>query len=147
MWRVVRGRLLLARQRSREPAETVADVSEMRARADAMSELAEPVQAPPRTAVERPGSRRVPPATGAPRRDPLAAYFRELDLSPDADLAALVAAHQARVAGIHPELHPVGSPERAAAEARKAVVDDAYERLRDAINVTETRFEKLELDL
>jgi hypothetical protein len=147
MWRVVRGRLLLARQRSREPSEPVVDPGELRAMADAVAELAQSVETPRRTAVERPGSRRIPPPSAVPRRDPLEPLFRALKLAPDADLAALEAAYEARLAETHPELHPVGSPEREAAEARKAALVDAYERLRDAINVTETRFEKLELDL
>src|SRR5262245_36531885 len=141
LWRVVRGRILLARQRSAEPDLPAVDPAELRAMAEAVAELAEPVTAPRRT-VERPGARRIPPATGAPRVDPLEPLFRELQIAPGTDLAALDAAYQARLAELHPELHPVGTPERESAEARKAAIADAYERLRDAINVTETRFEK-----
>ena len=62
------------------------------------------------------------------------------------DLAGLDRAYEARLAEIHPELHPPGSPERQSIEAQRTVIVEAYERLRDAINITETRFEKLELD-
>jgi hypothetical protein len=137
LWRVVKGHLALARQRAVQEES----------REDSSQELAAEVAALERQIAQasQNAPRRLPSATSG-RRDPLEPYYRELSLTPGADLSALDQAYQARVAEIHPELHPLGSPERQAIDAKKAAVDEAYERLRDAINVTETRFEKLELD-
>ena len=47
-------------------------------------------------------------------------------------------------AELQPEAFPHGSSERDERVSRRLAVTAAYERLRDAINTTETRFEKLE---
>jgi hypothetical protein len=146
LWRVVRGRILLTRQRRSGFAEAAVAEEELAALTAAARELAEQTVEPARAPADRVPARASAPPAGPSRRDPLAPYFRTLKLAPGADLAALEQAYQRRLAEIHPELHPVGSPPREAAEGEKAVVVEAYERLRDAINVTETRFEKLELD-
>jgi hypothetical protein len=136
LWRVFRGRIALARQ----------DGDESYSLADATAELERSLEAARLAAAEAaaaPETRPLPPS--APR-DPLEQHYQVLKLEPGSDLAALDWALQARLAELHPERYPVGSPERLAEEGRKRAIEDAYEALRDALNVTETRFEKLEFD-
>lgn len=76
--------------------------------------------------------------------DPLAGCYRLLKLVPGSDLAALEVAMRARLAEVDPGRHPEGSQERLKAESRARAIVDAYEKLRDALHPTETRFEKLE---
>lgn len=177
LWRILRGRLLQARERV-PGASLESEVANRRARealegrealAEAMRELAGELAArrgagsstPSPAASSRgegglrrdggasagtagkPGAevRGMPPDGPADR---FAEERRLLKLAPDADLAALEAAYRARLAEAAPEQFAVGSPERAGAEARRAALVAAYERLRDALNATETRFEKLE---
>jgi hypothetical protein len=87
-----------------------------------------------------------PPAGTVPRsaRDPFAEEYSLLQVAPGSNLATLEAAYAARLGETAPERFPEGSPERAGAERRKAAIEAAYEQLRDALNTTETRFEKLE---
>src|SRR5947209_14142187 len=136
LWRVVRGHIAVARERAEGPTLD-----------EAVAELFAAVEASEVAVAEVPEfpARRLPPASSQPR-EPFEASYRELQLEPGCNLAALEAAYYARLAEIHPELHLDGSPERQRLDARKAAVVEAYERLRDAINITETRFEKLELD-
>jgi curved DNA-binding protein CbpA len=74
----------------------------------------------------------------------LAKEYALLQVAPGADLATVDAAYEARLEETRPERFPEGSPERAGAQRRKAAIEAAYERVRDALNTTETRFEKLE---
>ena len=84
------------------------------------------------------------PVCFEPEHDPLAAAYELLRLEPGCDLTALEAAYQARLSELDPAPHAAGSPERAGIEARQNAVSAAYEKLRDALNPTETRFERLE---
>jgi hypothetical protein len=96
------------------------------------------------------------PATSAeaaePRRaqrgavDPYQAAYELLGVEPGVSLSALDAAFEARLEEIRPERYAAGTPERAALEARRSAVTAAYDRVRDALNATETRFERLELE-
>lgn len=94
-----------------------------------------------------PSAGQPPRAEGTPRprrRDPFQEDWELLQVSPGSDLATIEVAFQARIAETAVERFPAGSPERAGAQRRKAAIEAAYERLRDALNTTETRFEKLE---
>jgi hypothetical protein len=76
--------------------------------------------------------------------DRFTAEYALLGMTPGGDLEALETAYQARLGETRPERHPAGSAERRHAEAERREIVAAYERLRDALNPTETRFEKLE---
>ena len=76
--------------------------------------------------------------------DPLQASYELLGVRPGARLEEIDAALDTRLAAIRPEQHPAGSPQRAALEAQRSALTAAYDRLRDALNPTETRFERLE---
>lgn len=140
LWRVAKGHWDLAKER-------IEDVS---ARADAYQELADALKqpSPPAAApTTRPASSTSTPAaspTPAGHFDPLDAAYELLKVQPGTDLAAVEAAYQARITEIRPEQYAEGSVERAAVTARRAAVEAAYQKVRDALNPTETRFERLE---
>jgi hypothetical protein len=152
LWRALRGRIALARERgSVSQAEVEAALERAaiaQAEADAARELSEHGTGPARGR----GPERVKGATSPPHptgtsphaRDPFAEDYALLQLAPGSGLAALETAYQARLAEIRADRHPEGSAERAGAESRRRAIAAAYERLRDALNTTETRFEKLE---
>lgn len=141
LWRVVKGHWNLAQQK----------VEDAQAQADAYEELAEALkQAPPLPTQQTRGGTSVLPSTPTETRlpaghhDPLEAAYALLQVAPGADLQALDQAYEARKNEIRPEYYPEASPERAALLARRSAVDAAYQKLRDALNPVETRFERLE---
>jgi len=140
VWRVVKGRWALAQEK----------LEELEARTSAYEELAEALRdAPPVQAVQtETGARVLPAAPAAAARagvhDPLEAAYELLQVSPGLDLASLEKAYEKRRNEFQPEIYPAGSPERTAIEARRNAIDAAYGKLRDALNPTETRFERLE---
>jgi hypothetical protein len=158
LWRALRGRIALARERASVSQGEVEAALERaaiaQAEADATRELAEHGMRRGDGETGRRGeaaqeiaSRPVSPPPHRPAgqaRDPFAEDYALLQLAPGSDLAALETAYQARLAEARPDRHPEGSQERAGAEARRRAIAAAYERLRDALNTTETRFEKLE---
>lgn len=138
LWRVMRGQWALAQDR----------IAELEAQASAYEEIAEALRRAPAAQVEAPTEGpRVLPAPAAPTRgghDPLAACYELLKVEPGADLVGVDRAYEACLAELRPDDHPAGSPDRAALEARRKAVIAAYEKLRDALNPTETRFEHIE---
>ena len=138
LWRVVKGHWEIAQDR----------VSEAEAQANAYQELADTLrQAPPVRPVETPNRPRTLPLPSPPdhgRHDPMEACYVLLGVQPGADLNAIVQAYEARTAELRTDRYPAGSPERAAIDARLSALEAAYEKLRDTLNPTETRFERLE---
>ena len=141
LWRVVRGQWLLA-------SEALSDVDARLAEAAAYQELADALRAArpaPVTGRATPPGALPQPAPPRPEgHDPLEACYALLQMDPAGGLPALEAAYEARLAELRPDRYAPGSPERAALEARRSAVEAAYEKLRDALNTTETRFERLE---
>jgi hypothetical protein len=136
IWRILRGRWLMAND----------DVRDALAAEMAEYELAEPTL-PPVTAKSglppagRHSSGGVPSRTSHAGRtaDPLAADLALLGAPPACDMPTLDRIYQERLAELDrdpPAADPGGE--------RRAALSGAYERLRDAINTTETRFERLE---
>jgi hypothetical protein len=82
--------------------------------------------------------------SGLGERDPLEACYEILKLKPGAGCDELEAAYQARLEEIKPERYVAGTPERMAMDSRAGAVRAAYDKLRDALNPIETRFERLE---
>jgi hypothetical protein len=161
LWRALRGRIALARERASVSSADLEAALEQaaiaQAESDAVRELAEhsgmgregdrESRREAGSGVVAPSPRRSvgpSPKAAAQSHDPLAADYALLQLAPGSNLAALDAAYQARLAEVSPERFPEGSPERTQAEARRHAIAASYERLRDAVNTTETRFEKLE---
>lgn len=146
VWRIVKGRVAMAGDQLRSLEEKLAE-------AEAYQELTEALKhTKPRTEeVPTPtptGSPVLPkpptnPASG--QVDPMEAAYELLQVRPGAGLAELDAAYQARVSELRIETAPEGSPDRAALEARLAALTAAHDKLRDVLNPTETRFERLEL--
>ena len=141
LWRVMKGHVAIAQEK----------ISEAEARASAYEELADALKDSPR--IEAPptpqGTRVLPntqtlPTSAPGRFDPMEATYALLELQPGAEMADLERAYEARKADLHPEYYPPGSSERAAVEARRKALDLAYEKLRDALDPVETRFERLE---
>jgi hypothetical protein len=137
IWRVIRGRWLVAEEQARES----------QAHQEASRELSQSLRGPAAGAALRSptGSashRPTPPLSRA--RDPLADDLALLGAPPACDMATLDRVYADRLAELKPEAYPPGSPERDRQITRRLALAAAYERLRDAINTTETRFEKLE---
>ncbi len=120
------------------------------AEADAYKELAETIRsipAPTPLAVVA-----VPSVTGSPgtpassggEHDPMEACYVLLGMKPGGGMEQLEAAYQARLGEFAQPLPPEASLDRARAEGKRAALEAAYEKLRDALNTTETRFERLE---
>jgi hypothetical protein len=85
-----------------------------------------------------------PRHTPAPT-NPLSVHYRILGLEEGADLATVEATHARLVARCAPERFPEGSEERRAAEEILKRVECAYDALREALDPTAGRFDKLEL--
>lgn len=138
LWRVVKGQWALANER----------IAQAEAQADAYRELADALRqpAPEPAAPSTPRPATVPsraPATGA-GIDPLEASYALLQVAPGASLAEVDAAFQQRQAEVRPEQFAAGTPERALQEGKLEALRAAYEKVRDTLNPTETRFERLE---
>jgi len=139
LWRVVKGQWALANEKA----------AQAEAQAEAYRELADALrQSPP---VSVPAARTpsgVPPTVQNPASsagiDPLDACYSLLQVSPGASLAQVDAAFAQRKAELRPEQYAAGTPERALQEGKLEALRAAYEKLRDALNPTETRFERLE---
>jgi hypothetical protein len=135
--------------------------AEVAARRSAQSELLDPTdlrparRSPEEIAAGIPASR---PATSASRPissaapvqaqagdGPLSKHYRRLGVEDGADLSAVDAAF-IKVKGIcDPALFPEGSPDREKAEGVFKLVEESYDTLRDALDPTAGRFDKLEL--
>lgn len=156
LWRLAKGYLSVAEEQLRGPEH-------LQSQADAYGELADLLRLPTPSApapdepsveqrVYQPLTSAAPaaiprstsvrqPGTG---RDPLDACYALLGTEPGCQLADVDRAYEARLAELHPEQYPAGSVERTRLDAQRGAVSAAYERLRDALNPTETRFEHIE---
>jgi hypothetical protein len=147
IWRIVRGRWLMAEER----------LYDALAEQQAEQELSETLTAShPGTPLPSspPGLRRAASAYSIPNpnsiiqnpksEDPLAADLALLGAPPACGMELLDRLYAERMAEFRPDAYPVDSPQRAEVVGHRAALSAAYERLRDAINTTETRFEKLE---
>ena len=139
LWRVVKGQWALANER----------IAQAEAQADAYRELADALRQPTPEPVS-PST--LPPATTPATRtpatsagiDPLEASYALLQVAPGASLAEVEAAFAQRQAEVRPEQYAAGTPERALQEGKLEALRAAYEKVRDTLNPTETRFERLE---
>lgn len=88
----------------------------------------------------------VRPSTPASQSaNPLAIHYRVLGLEEGADLGAIEATYNQLAARCAPERFPEGSEEQQAAQEIFKRVDAAYNTLRDALDPTAGRFDKLEI--
>jgi DnaJ-domain-containing protein 1 len=136
LWRVVKGQWALANEK----------LAQTEAQADAYRELADTLRHS--TPVIPPATRAEPTAGASPaattQRDPLDACYALLLVAPGASMEQIEAAYQQRLSELHPEHYAAGTPERALQEGKREAITVAYEKLRDVLNPTETRFERLE---
>jgi hypothetical protein len=135
LWRVVKGHWALAEDR----------LAGAEAEAAAYEELAQALrrrQQEEGAAETASGAAPAPLPLASGSHDPLEASYALLHVHATCTLAELDVAYQERLSELAD--HPEGSPERAVAEARRRALEAAYERVRDAVNLTETRFEHLE---
>lgn len=137
--------------------EADADVIEKRAERDAMRELSDPTDmrpqrrtpeeiasgdSKPRQTASMPAQSSTPVTAS---QDPLAVHYRVLDLELGSDLSSVEAAYAKLCERNLTDKFPEGSDERKAAERIFKRVDSAYNALRDALDPTAGRFDKLEL--
>jgi len=137
LWNVICGHWQVARER----------VDDADALSGAYEELAAHIRAhepDPEVVRQTPGVLPAPKDRVAGGRDPFAVSYELLGVAPGVDLAGLDQAYQARLAELMPENLPAGSAQRQVIEGRRQAVVAAYEKLRDVLNPTETRFEKIE---
>jgi len=137
LWRVICGHWELAQNR----------LDEADALAGAYDELATHIrehQPDPEVVRQAAGVLPAPAARVPGGRDPFAVSYELLGVSPGVDLAGLDQAYQARLAELAPENFPPGAAQRQVIEGRRLAVIAAYEKLRDVLNPTETRFERIE---
>jgi hypothetical protein len=139
LWRVAKGHWTVAEERLRRAEAEASAYQEL---ADALRRPAPPPPAalPPRPGGPAPAPPRLPPG----EHDPLETSYAVLGVEPGAGLPEVEAAYEERLAAIRPERYAAGTNERALLEAQRSAVQAAYEKVRDALNPTETRFEKLE---
>lgn len=90
-----------------------------------------------------PGGSGEPPA--GPAGGPLATQYRILGLQDGADLESVEAAYQGLAARCSPDRFPAESSERESASEIFKRVDSAYNTLKEALDPTVGRFDKLEL--
>ncbi len=140
--------------------ETEAEVMARRADREARRELDE-FYDPPSTGlrtpeqivagagrVSRPVQERVEPhAPAAPyvQASSLTRHFKVLGLADGAELAEVEAAYVALVARCDPERFPEGTTERQSATEIRTRVESSFSALKDALDPTVGRFDKLEL--
>jgi hypothetical protein len=84
------------------------------------------------------------PASGRTAVDPLAHHYKVLGVDPGGDFATVQAAYSKLAARCAPDRFPEGSEERRTAEEIRKRVDAAFDALRDALDSTAGRFDKLE---
>src|SRR5438067_4702887 len=137
LWNVICGHWQVARERL-DDAESLSGAYE---------ELAAHIRAhepDPELVSQSPGVLPSPKSHAPGGRDPFAVSYELLGVTPGVDLAGLDQAYQARLAELEPDKFPAGSAQRQVIEGRRQAVVAAYEKLRDLLNPTETRFEKIE---
>jgi hypothetical protein len=137
IWRVAKGYWEIAGDR-------LYDAEAKLAQAAAYDELAEALKDRPPTLTEPTST--LPPVPTLSGIDPLAASYELLALQPNASMAEVETAYQERLRLWDPSRYAAGSPERTAAESQVKALTAAYDRLRDQLNPTETRFERLEFE-
>jgi len=126
------------------------EAAQQRAERSARQELKDEANARPTPTLRTPEEI----ASGAPRpamsaapqpASPLAIHYRVLGLEEGADLGAIEAAYHRLAKRCAPERFPEGSEEQQAAQEIFKRVDAAYNALRDALDPTAGRFDKLEI--
>lgn len=144
LWRVAKGYWSAGEKSLRSIEDKLAEADAYRELADVLK----PHTQPPGTGgTSLPGLGSTPQPSGTlppGQHDPVLAAYAILRLEAGSDLAAVEAAYTERAAELRVDEHAPGSPERLALEGKRAALTAAYERLRDALNPTEARFEMLE---
>ncbi len=136
-------------------AEEAEALHARRTRRDAVDELNDPAdrrlarRTPEEIAAGKPAPQpppvEPPPQSAASPVSPLSTHYRILGVAEGADLEAIEAAYAKLAARCAPDRFPEGSEEQEAAKEIFKRVDAAYNALRDALDPTYGRFDKLEL--
>ncbi len=79
-----------------------------------------------------------------PQVNPLAHHYKVLGIEEGADLSAVVTAYQKLIARCAPDRFPENSEEQKVVSEIQKRVDASYQALRDALDPTAGRFDKLE---
>src|SRR5438132_6320899 len=130
--------------------------SSQRAKGDAIRELEDPTDIRPSrrtpeeiasgSPVTTPRQTLQPSSASSTSTGPLAVHYRILGLDEGSDLSAVDAAYQKLMARCAPERFPEGSQEQQSAKEIMKRVESAYNALRDALDPTAGRFDKLEFE-
>lgn len=150
LWRLARGYWVQTGDRLEDARARLAQADAYQELADAlrvapMPRDAQPEPPAPTTRPATPPQSQSPsPAAALDTGDPMAVCYHLLRVEPGVTLPALDLAYAARLAELNVDHHAPGTPERAAAEGKRAALSAAYERLRDCLNPVESRMEHLE---
>ncbi len=139
-----------------EEQEAADIVTDRRSEADATRELNDPADVRlVRRTPEEIAAGTIPARQGAPASsrattatapaNPLAVHYRVLGVEEGADLSTIEAAYNQLASRCAPERFPEGSEEHATAVQIRRRVESAYNALRDELDPTAGRFDKLEL--
>jgi hypothetical protein len=99
---------------------------------------------PASTAAKREMAEKVSPPVAPSANSPLAVHYRVLGVEEGADYATVQAAYSKLAERCAPDRFPDGSTERKTADEIRKRVDHAFDMLRDALDPTAGRFDKLE---
>lgn len=136
-------------------AEDISVDDPIRAQRDALRELEDPTdlrlarRTPEEIASGAPAARNVPQPTSASvasvSSTPLVVHYRRLGLPDGSDLSAIEAAYAGFRERCAPERFPAGSDDQKTAEEIFRRVQESYDALRDSLDSSAGRFDKLEL--
>ncbi len=105
-----------------------------------------PAQYPPRTVQNATVSAARTAAAPATAADPLAYHFALMGLPPGSDLNSVERAYQSLAARADPARFPEGSQDAATARSLRDRIENSYKILRENLDMTTQRFDRLEFD-
>ncbi len=108
-----------------------------------------PVSQPPKAVpVTQQSSPMVAPGSinSQPIPDPLGYHYRIFGLQPGADFAAVEESYRKLIARADPSRFPLGSDDAAKAADIRSRIETSYRALRDELDPTARRFDRLEFD-
>jgi len=136
------------RRYRRDAASELDDPTDIRPTMRSPEEIASGSPRPPAARTTPPQVTSETPKTTAPVpvASPLAVHYKVLGLEDGADFAAVQSTYNKLAVRCDPTRFPAGSEAQQMAEGIRKRIDAAYEALRDAMDSTAGRFDKLEFE-
>jgi DnaJ-domain-containing protein 1 len=148
--RIIKGYMKSARERL---DELEAELNARRELEDYLKPAAEPTSPPAESSTSASTSSRstpLPGESGAPSQTPqmspeLLSHFRLLGIPPNADIRQAQAAYKQLMERAKPDRFPEGSEERRRAQQLCQRIQQAYDAVRQHLDPTSARFDRLEI--